>query len=142
RSRSAPGGYRRKRSRISSRSSGGWRLPSGSARPGVKRRRLLVKRTVSRSRAAIPQRPLRLSDFSHYGTIGTSSRTLYSGELCWAGPVGSAGRTPMTDGEARVRRAIEGLQYDFSRFTIPHFIAQDRKSTRLNSSHVKISYAV
>ncbi len=29
----------------------------------------------------------------------------------------------MTDGEARVRRAIAGLHYDFSRFTIPHFIA-------------------
>jgi len=29
----------------------------------------------------------------------------------------------MTDGEARVRRVIAGLHYDFSRFTIPHFIA-------------------
>jgi hypothetical protein len=29
----------------------------------------------------------------------------------------------MTDGEARVRRAIAGLHYDFSRFTVPHFIA-------------------
>lgn len=31
--------------------------------------------------------------------------------------------TPMTEGEARVRAAIERLDYDFSRFTIQHFVA-------------------
>src|SRR5436309_9718171 len=35
----------------------------------------------------------------------------------------------------------DGMQTIAERLYI-HFVAQDRKSTRLNSSHVKISYAV
>src|SRR5690606_40257594 len=37
---------------------------------------------------------------------------------------------------------VEGLVQDLGRGRVPNIPAEDRKSTRLNSSHVKISYAV
>src|SRR5690349_22449613 len=43
---------------------------------------------------------------------------------------------------ARVRRALEGAGEELKRMLIPRDPREDRKSTRLNSSHVEISYAV
>src|SRR5690606_41705739 len=52
---------------------------------------------------------------------------------------------PICFGHQQVRRPHPGLQQAHARENRRHggdFLVQDRKSTRLNSSHVKISYAV
>jgi hypothetical protein len=38
------------------------------------------------------------------------------------GPVGIAGSTHMTDIEVQVQAVVDGLNYDFNQFTVPHFI--------------------
>src|SRR5690606_39719673 len=44
--------------------------------------------------------------------------------------------------EHRLRRGFEHVHLVFGGLEARHRVGQDRKSTRLNSSHVKISYAV
>src|SRR5438132_2770049 len=53
------------------------------------------------------------------------------------------GNRPRLDGWRKCRRAF-GMRSSTSNVTFPypHVVAEDRKSTRLNSSHTVISYAV
>src|SRR5207302_10028222 len=46
------------------------------------------------------------------------------------------------EGRVRIHWAAMQLRPELVEYVLAHELAQDRKSTRLNSSHVKISYAV
>src|SRR5690606_39848555 len=52
-------------------------------------------------------------------------------------------RDPGSDGQEQVvTGSAAGAEHGLGQATRAHVVAEDRKSTRLNSSHVKISYAV
>src|SRR3712207_6885347 len=88
------------------------------------------------------------SQASRARTAGSSvsSRTRAVGERS-TGPVrsadgddGRAGRRALVDG--RTREAYGFLDQGLDDLRLGHGLDQDRKSTRLNSSHANISYAV
>src|SRR5207302_11256215 len=83
----------------------------------------------------VPSRPPRSTLFP-YTTLFRSSQ-----------PLSVASPSPLRRLDSRGGCALHGLVQEFM-FTreiglgVEHELLQDRKSTRLNSSHVKISYAV
>src|SRR5690349_23444915 len=82
------------------------------------------------------RRPPRSTLFP-YTTLFRSQQPFPKYSECGAPPRSGAGA-------ACFRRPIAAVGVDIKRAggSLDHFLGEDRKSTRLNSSHVEISYAV
>src|SRR6266511_1223239 len=70
-------------------------------------------------------------------------RSLSSTKMIWIGWTSCSRFTRTREANSRLTRSIKTTtRYDSSTSSEPSQASRDRKSTRLNSSHVKISYAV